>query len=1160
MKVETPTFGSLTEPIAVIALVSKTSEHEQMLIRSACIGNIVLATAFDSCATNCFVSEKLSEELEESGYTSFKGPITYDVRQGNPLCVTNKIHMLPIVLVNEKGRIVRWDMCLFIVANTGADAIIGYPTLSAGGIISYNPPEGYEQTLLFEAVAAKMIDEDYITEAKRTIRDLRNYSYGPPTDLAACFSTRTIKTVSSAINAPAGKETKTNSMPALVSDSETSDSDEDDHTINSLRGTKNKLKTQIEEQEATHKKQQHHTKEKAKSEIKITDLSNFTQQNKLSTVLLSQDGSVKFKNERQFIATQPIVSLKVATEAIVEKKRSKKGATLALTPERPFGENPPLPEEVTDALQTLKQLSEQTPESLWTPEQLSEIQQRLSQNRPTWSSCLTMSHVHCTFDAATAQIIEDLMDSDRFQKSVFCKSLREPAKVRQFEIPQKPGADWWNPPKVRRFKNPLYFEVVDKMLDWQIADGLLSESTATRPAIVTVVEKEGRDLRCCFDYRLRNERSEVSVFPMPDIQDHLDDAMGYEYYCSFDMAKMFNQIEIKEEHRELAAFITHRGVFNPHRIQFGLAGGPQHAVREVGGLMQTSPLTNGKDFTLWALEENKKGKTPPYIVGTSGIVAGSNLIPFIDDVFLKSNDKDGLVKMVTLFFEFCEQYHLLLSRKKANICKTYLKMLGMVVSKKGKHLDPSRIISLLEAVRPRSKITMQALLCSYNFVRMFVPNFSSIVSPLYDATKGIVWKGKGSDKSKGIHEVDPEFIWTETMTRAYDQLRSALLEAPILVTPDWNFPLFLSVDASIRGEGWVLWQLLPTTVQGNKVAVAILYGSRKYNETEAAWETTRQEATAIKDALIDVDEYVFGQSFYLFSDHLNLRWMHNSINRAVIRMRNFLSQYRMTIVHCPGIWNNADSHSRLEHNLETTAIASDLNGATEARLQEGKPMLISIGTDTNQDNVDKFNEGTVKPVCVYKDTHDTERVTALNTNTSFVTGKCNMTNCSLCTDMPDLSDDSDTDTDSSEDENEAQPFTNAKCFMTQEKREAYAHENYMNVEWTGVISQVLHSTHSTMSPTELTDAASEWNSKETKTPCLTDILPQLDKEDVEDYNWCGRMERLSLVYRTVTPQKEKKTGVQQHSSYCRSKYQEGHNNSTHRLLSAATCARAECLY
>ena len=108
----------LTESKTVIALVSKTTDHEHMLIRSACIGNVVLATAFDSCATNCFVSEKLSEELEECGYSSFQGPITYDVRQGNPLCVTNKIHMLPIVLVNEMGRTVRWEMCLFIVANT----------------------------------------------------------------------------------------------------------------------------------------------------------------------------------------------------------------------------------------------------------------------------------------------------------------------------------------------------------------------------------------------------------------------------------------------------------------------------------------------------------------------------------------------------------------------------------------------------------------------------------------------------------------------------------------------------------------------------------------------------------------------------------------------------------------------------------------------------------------------------------------------------------------------------------------------------------------------------------------------------------------------------------------------------------------------------------
>ena len=236
------------------------------------------------------------------------------------------------------------------------------------------------------------------------------------------------------------------------------------------------------------------------------------------------------------------------------------------------------------------------------------------------------------------------------------------------------------------------------------------------------------------------------------------------------------------------------------------------------------------------------------------------------------------------------------------------------------------------------------MLSSYTFVRMFIPNFALIAAPLYEATKGIVWKGPHSGKAQGIKIVDPDFAWTEDMKRAFDQLRTALMEAPILVTPDWTLPLFLSVDASMRGEGWVLWQLL-TMTDGPKVAVAILYGSRKYSDTERKWETTRQEATAIRSALEDVEEYVFGQHFYLLSDHLNLRFMHNSVNRAVLRMRDFLAQFNMTVVHCPGAWNNAYSISRLEIEQLPTDLASDLNSATEGKIYNDK-CIISIGTDT----------------------------------------------------------------------------------------------------------------------------------------------------------------------------------------------------------------------
>ena len=1137
-----------TETVA--AFVSKTRDlEENMLIRSACIGGIVLLTAFDSCATNCFVSENMSKELKNLGHEPIRSPVAYDVRQGNPLCVTNMVHMVPVTLVSTQGLPIHWHMCMFIVANTGANAIIGYPTLAAGRIITYDPPEGYEQTLWLQAVDAPPVNADYKAKATEQVRNSRHYTYGPPSELAACFLTKKVTQTTDRGCRDSKREhanfrsnevgVQGNGIGSVDNDAREMRDDrtptsaeqatevvhsprQDGQTDPSLQGQA----THLPHTQLRSSRREHDAKLRQQPQVTLTVPQAAMQQTLAktaecipsdTTTQIIQTAESRVEPQTTIQQTNELTAITIETTTL----RKKKGATEALTPALPFGQNTVLPEEVIEALLTLKQLSEKPPETLWTKEQLNEIQAKLSVNRPEWSNCLTMTHILAQFDTETAKEIEKLMDSERFQNSTFCKSLKLPAKVKYFDINQKPGVDWWNPPKVRRYKNPLMYEVVDKMLDWQITDGLLSESNAARPAVVTVVEKEGRDHRCCFDYRQRNERTEVPVFPMPDIQEFLDEAMGYEYYCSFDMAKMFNQIEINPKHRELAAFITHRGVYDPHRIQFGLQGGPQHAVREVGGLMLTNPLTNGKSFTAWAIKQNSSGRDPPFVIESTGIVKGSNIKPFIDDVFIKSNAKDALIKIVELFFEFCEQNHLILSRKKANVCKTHLRMLGMVVSKAGKHLDPSRIITLLEAARPRSKVSLQSLLCSYNFVRMFIPNFSSIVAPLYDATKGIVWKGKGSEKSKGVDKVDPAFVWTEQMTKAYDVLRAALLNAPILVTPRWDLPMFLSVDASIKGEGWVLWQLIPTDVPGQKVAVAILYGSRKYNDTESAWETTRQEATAIKDALLDVDEYVFGQSFYLFSDHLNLRWMHNSVNRAVIRMRNFLSQYKMTIVHCPGIWNNADSHSRLECNPEATKIALDLNSATEAVMSEGNNLKISIGTDTAQDSLDKFNEGIIKYTHAYRDTHGVN-AKVLKTNISHPTGRCAIDNCALCTHSHEHENNVDTDYESDED---FSPFAKTICLKTsivtfsQEAQLEYRKQEYLPL-----FLQIRKSTSSSTDTQVLLDAATTWNTRthaEIAACFEQDSIPQADKSDLEDYEWCGKMTREIFVMMTATKKQEK---------------------------------------
>ena len=52
----------------------------------------------------------------------------------------------------------------------------------------------------------------------------------------------------------------------------------------------------------------------------------------------------------------------------------------------------------------------------------------------------------------------------------------------------------------------------------------------------------------------------------------------------------------------------------------------------------------------------------------------------------------------------------------------------------------------------------------------------------------------------------PEFQWTLACQEGFDQLKKALMEAPVLAYPDYSKPFILETDASLKGLGAVLSQ------------------------------------------------------------------------------------------------------------------------------------------------------------------------------------------------------------------------------------------------------------------------------------------------------------------------------------------------------------------
>ena len=109
--------------------------------------------------------------------------------------------------------------------------------------------------------------------------------------------------------------------------------------------------------------------------------------------------------------------------------------------------------------------------------------------------------------------------------------------------------------------------------------------------------------------------------------------------------------------------------------------------------------------------------------------------------------------------------------------------------------------------------------------RHFIKGFAKIAAPLYDLTSG-----DNKDKKSEHVDLSPD------AREAFDCLKAACLQAPILAFLDFNKPFLLETDASGRGLGAVLSQK-----QADGRYHPITYASRVMNETEQRYHSNKQE-------------------------------------------------------------------------------------------------------------------------------------------------------------------------------------------------------------------------------------------------------------------------------------------------------------------------------
>ena len=110
--------------------------------------------------------------------------------------------------------------------------------------------------------------------------------------------------------------------------------------------------------------------------------------------------------------------------------------------------------------------------------------------------------------------------------------------------------------------------------------------------------------------------------------------------------------------------------------------------------------------------------------------------------------------------------------------------LGFKITKDGLKPDPAKTEAIANLQAPKNKGDVLRFLSMIGYYRQFISNFGKIAKCLFEVTKA---------KNK--------FEWTSEREEAFVSLEKSLIEAPILIFPDFNSPFELFCDASATHVG-----------------------------------------------------------------------------------------------------------------------------------------------------------------------------------------------------------------------------------------------------------------------------------------------------------------------------------------------------------------------
>jgi hypothetical protein len=113
-----------------------------------------------------------------------------------------------------------------------------------------------------------------------------------------------------------------------------------------------------------------------------------------------------------------------------------------------------------------------------------------------------------------------------------------------------------------------------KQIDELSEKGYIRPSTSPWAAPVLFVEKKDGTRRICIDYRALNEVTIKNKYPLPRIEDLLDQLRGASVFSKIELRSGYHQLRIRSSDISKTTFITKYGLYEFTIMSFGLTNAP----------------------------------------------------------------------------------------------------------------------------------------------------------------------------------------------------------------------------------------------------------------------------------------------------------------------------------------------------------------------------------------------------------------------------------------------------------------------------------------------------------------------------------------------------------------------------------------------------------